>query len=464
MSMVVLDDEDNNPNTHSSVEEISEAIERLHRKGASFHLARLLLHLSPGDIVEVLNGFHEQDASAVYALITPPDRAGLVFKELSDGHKNYILSKGTVEHALGALGALSPEMRISCINALNSLRAKRILKKMSKEGHGGAIDLMKYPPESAGRLMSPHVFHQLESTTAAATIQALQELSEHKMVFYVYVVDSQHRLSGTVSMRQLILAEPEKTLREIMNPKIIKATTKTHQREVAKQVTNYRLLAMPVVDDAGILVGRITIDSLIHVINEDNNNTMLKMAGSGTNKGSVLTQSPFFIFGARVPWLITAFLGYLVISVILGEFEETLSAVVQLAFFFPIVIGMSGNSGTQTGTIVVRGLALGTIRNNHFFKLLFKELGANVVQGTVYGCLLAAAAYLIFQNFKLSMTVGPAMMCNMIASSVIAMSLPFFFKKIGADPAIAAGPLALTIIDLVGSSNYLVIASLVFAA
>ncbi|MBF0461452.1 MAG: magnesium transporter [Magnetococcales bacterium] len=462
MSAVVLSDEENDSNSDSSVEEIGEAIERLHRKGASFHLTRLLTHIAPGDIAQVLNGFHEQDASAIYALVTPPDRACLVFKALNDDHKRYILSSGTVEHALGTLGALSPEMRISCINALNAMRAKRILRKMSREDPEGTFDLLNYLPGSAGRLMSPHVFHQLDSTTAAATIQALQDLSEHKMVFYVYVVDGQKRLIGTLSMRQLIMAAPEKTLREIMNPKVIKATTRTPQLEVARQATTYRLLAVPVVDDKGILVGRITIDDLIQVINEENSNTMLKMAGSSASKGSLLTQSPFFIFGARVPWLITAFLGYLAISMILGEFEETLSAVVQLAFFFPIVIGMSGNSGTQTSTIVIRGMALGQIRNNHFFKLLWKELGANIVQGVVYGSLLAVAAYVIFQNLKLSLTVGPAMMCNMIASSVIAMSLPFFFKKMGADPAIAAGPLALTIIDLVGSTNYLLIAHFVF--
>ncbi len=462
MSMVVLDD-DSSPGAHSSIDEISEAIERLYRKGASFHLTRLLTHLDQEEIIQVLNGFHERDANAVYALITPPDRAGVVFKALSEGHQKYILSQGTIEHALDTLGALNPEMRLRCINALNAMRARRILKKMNKGGDGETSDIMDYPPESAGRLMSSNVFQQLESTTAETTIQALQALSEHKMIFYVYVVDSQKRLTGTVSMRQLILADPEKRLKEIMNQKVIKVTAQTPQREVARLVTSYRLLAMPVVDDKGLLVGRITIDDLIQVINEDNTNTLLKMAGSGANKGSVLVQSAFAIFKARVPWLITAFMGYLAISVILGEFEETLSAVVQLAFFFPIVIGMSGNSGTQTGTIVVRGLALGNIHNHHFFKLLFKELGANIVQGTVYGILLAIAAYAIFQNPRLSMTVGPAMMCNMIASSVIAMSLPFFFKRIGADPAIAAGPLALTIIDLVGSTNYLIIASLVFA-
>ena len=462
MSSVVLSDEENNPHSNSSVEEIGEAIERLHRKGASFHLTRLLTHIAPGDIAQVLNGLHEQDASAIYALITPPDRACLVFKALNEEHKRYILSSGTIEHALGTLGALSPEMRINCINALNAMRAKRILRKMSREDPDGTFDLLNYLPGSAGRLMSPHVFHQLDSTTAAATIQALQDLSEHKMVFYVYVVDGQKRLIGTLSMRQLIMAAPEKTLREIMNPKVLKATTRTPQLEVARQATTYRLLAVPVVDEKGILVGRITIDDLIQVIHEENSNTMLKMAGSSASKGSLLTQSPFFIFGARVPWLITAFLGYLAISMILGEFEETLSAVVQLSFFFPIVIGMSGNSGTQTSTIVIRGMALGQIRNSHFFKLLWKELGANIVQGVVYGSLLAVAAYVIFQNLKLSLTVGPAMMCNMIASSVIAMSLPFFFKKMGADPAIAAGPLALTIIDLVGSTNYLLIAHFVF--
>ncbi|MEO5351343.1 MAG: magnesium transporter, partial [Magnetococcus sp. YQC-3] len=274
--------------------------------------------------------------------------------------------------------------------------------------------------------------------------------------------DEMRRLTGVCSLRKLILSNPDKLLMEFSQSRLIKVHVDTPQGEVAKLISRYRLLAMPVVDEFGVLVGQITIDNLIDIIQEENTGSIMKMAGIGSKSTNVLTQSVLQIFSTRVPWLITAFIAYLLVSAILDGFEHTLAAVVQLAFFFPIVIGMSGNAGSQTGAVVVRGLALGTIHDAHFFKLLFRESSVNFIQGTFYGACLAVASYALFQNPMLSITLSIAMMLSITCSGAIAMSLPFFFKRMGADPAVAAGPLALAFIDLVGSINYLTVAFLVF--
>ncbi|MBF0341217.1 MAG: magnesium transporter [Magnetococcales bacterium] len=461
MSMVNLDDSDSQP-AQSYDPQIPEAIERLYRKGAHFHLSQMLFKLKPVDVANVLCDFSEEKANEIFEFVTPPQHAALVFEEMQDTHKTYLLTHCELEHIVAMLECLPEDVCERNLEELDDPIAKRIKDALNEDMATGGFSPSAYSRNTAGSLMSAKVFSLPEKTTAAEAIRAIQGLSSHDSVFYLYTTNAKKRLAGVCSLRRLMLAEPETTLEDLENSRLVRVHVNTPLDEVARQISQYRLLAMPVVDDRGNLTGQITIDNLVDVIQDENNRAMMRRAGIGSQNNDVLAQSPFHIFKVRVPWLISAFIGYLLISAILGGFEETLSSIVQLAFFFPIVIGMSGNAGSQTGSVAVRGLALGMLNYSHFFRLLLKELGANLIQGTVYGALLAVAAYAFFQNPLLSITVGMAMMFNIIAASAIAMALPFFFKRMGADPAIASGPLALTFIDLVGSTNYLIIAFLIF--
>ncbi|NGZ06150.1 MAG: magnesium transporter [Magnetococcales bacterium] len=466
MAMMVLDD--NKPAAQSQSQttrnNIAEAIVRLHRRGASTHLTQLLSKLKPADIGSVLNGFPEHRALEIFSKVAPPEHAALVMTELDDDHRRFVISQTPVEKIVEMLLTLPVEVREMAFTGLDPEISKRLEDALNQALEPDVSnELISYKPGTAGSLMETNIIAMSDQTTAGDAILAVQALSEHDSIFYLYVLDDMQRLIGVCSLRRLILADPKKTLREFTTTRLIKVHVDTPQGMVANMITRYRLLAIPVVDEFGVLVGQITIDNLIEIIQEENTNAILKMAGIASTKDTnVLSQSPFAIFRTRVPWLITAFVAYLMVSAILEGFEHTLEKVVQLAFFFPIVIGMSGNAGSQTGAVVVRGLALGTIHNAHFFKLLFKELGINIIQGGVYGVCLAAASYGIFHNHLLSITLGIAMTLSITFSAAIAMSLPFFFKRLGADPAVAAGPLALAFIDMVGSINYLTVAFFVF--
>ncbi|MEO5333735.1 MAG: magnesium transporter [Magnetococcus sp. YQC-5] len=463
--MVMMDLEENKTATTATpkTNNISEAIVRLHRRGASVHLTQLLSKLKPADIATVLNAFPERKAQEVFTLISPISHAATVLETLDDNHKQFVLTQPPIEQAVAILNHLPPNIRLSIINSMDDTTAKRLSNALEQTSHPiEAVEAISYKEDTAGRLMETNILALPENMTASEAIQVVQEMSSHNSIFYLYVVDEMQRLTGVCSLRRLILANPENTLKEFTNTRLIKVHVDTQQGVVAKLISRYRLLAMPVVDEFGMLVGQITIDNLIDIIQEENTESIMKMAGIGSKNTNVLTQSPFQIFSTRVPWLITAFIAYLIVSAILDGFEHTLSAVVQLAFFFPIVIGMSGNAGSQTGAVVVRGLALGTIHDAHFFKLLFKELGVNLIQGGFYGLCLAVASYAFFQNHLLSMTLGIAMTLSITCSAAIAMSLPFFFKRLGADPAVAAGPLALAFIDMFGSINYLTVAFFMF--
>ncbi|GAB0057743.1 Magnesium transporter MgtE [Candidatus Magnetaquicoccaceae bacterium FCR-1] len=463
MAMMVLDDNKAAAKPAPKNSNIAEAIVRLHRRGATAHLTQLLSKLKPSDLGEVLNGFPGPRAMELFCRIAPPEHAAQVLTELDDDHRRYVVSNCPGEQIRTILDTLPPEVRQMALTGLDPEVAERLSKIVNRfEKSSGDGDEIIYTPGTAGSLMETNIIAMSDQTTAGDAILAIQALSSHDAIFYLYVLDDMQRLIGVCSLRRLIVADPKKTLREFTQTRLIKVHVDTPQGTVANLISRYRLLAMPVVDEFDVLVGQITIDNLIEIIQEENTNSILKMAGIGSKDTNVLAQSPFKIFRTRVPWLITAFIAYILVSAILEGFEQTLEKVVQLAFFFPIVIGMSGNAGSQTGAVVVRGLALGTIHNAHFFRLLFKELGINIIQGAVYGLCLAGASYLIFQNPLLSVTLGIAMTLSITCSAAIAMSLPFFFKRLGADPAVAAGPLALAFIDMVGSINYLTVAFMVF--
>lgn len=463
MSMMVLDDK--KPAAPPPLKtNIAEAIVRLHRRGASTHLTQLLAKLKPENLATVLNGFPQHKAKDLFNSIAPISHAAAVLTELNVKHQQFILINCPTDAIIPILNALPPEKRQSILAQLDPQEAKVLLDTINQAHQPKQLQEQQtiYKKGTAGSLMETNILVLPESTSSAAAIVAVQEMSAHNSIFYLYVVDDLMHLTGVCSLRRLILAEPDKTLKEFTHSRLIKVHVDTPQGVVANLITRHRLLAMPVVDELGMLIGQITIDNLIDIIQEENTQSIMKMAGIGSKNTNVLSQSPFKIFRDRVPWLITAFVAYLMVSAILEGFEHTLAAVVQLAFFFPIVIGMSGNAGSQTGAVVVRGLALGTIQEAHFFKLLFKEVGINFIQGGIYGLFLAVASYAFFQNSLLSITLGLAMTLSITCSGAIAMSLPFFFKRMGADPAVAAGPLALAFIDMVGSINYLTIAFLVF--
>lgn len=274
----------------------------------------------------------------------------------------------------------------------------------------------------------------------------------------------QGRLMGVVSLRQLLLAHPVKSLREVMNPRVISVHTGESQEVVAKQVDKYRLLAITVVDDDGVLVGMVTVDDVIGVLEDETTREMLTMAG--TSRSELLTQSPYSIFKYRMPWLFAAFLGGVGAAAVLDQYETTLSTVIQLSAFLPIVMGMAGNVGTQAATVAARGLATGSIKVSNFASLLLKELSVGLLLGTFYGELLGAVSFLMFQNFsgvvKLVITVSVSIMLNICLAAIIAASLPMLFQRLGTDPALASGPFVLTSIDVLGVINYPIVASLVF--
>jgi magnesium transporter len=313
--------------------------------------------------------------------------------------------------------------------------------------------------------MSPDFFALAAATTGNEAIQALQATDDIEMAFYIYVVNEPGHLVGVVSLRALVIHPPTTPLHEMMVTDVISATVETDQEEVARLAARYNLLAIPVVNDANRLVGIVTIDDVVDVIREEATEDILKMAGADESAYEGL--SIFRNFRIRAPWLFATWLGGLAASILIGQFEAQLQATVALAAFIPIVLGMGGNVGIQTATIIVRGLATGHVSSNVGWEYVWRETGIGILLGGLYGILLALYALVVYTDMvgvgSLALTVGVSILASMASSATVGAVTPLVFNRFNIDPAVATGPVVTTSVDVLGILVYFMTASFVGA-
>ncbi|MBF0428748.1 MAG: magnesium transporter, partial [Magnetococcales bacterium] len=334
---------------------------------------------------------------------------------------------------------------------------------LNRETQQEVQNLLQYLPDTAGNLMTSQFFAIQETATAKEVLEALRGLPYHEFVFYVYVLDENQRLTGVSSLRKMLLSPGDKLVRDIMEERVHTVNVDTPQEEAAKLVTEMDLMAIPVINDQGVLRGIITVDDMIHVIQDADTQSMLKAVGvDSEHKLSIMSQPITSVAKTRIPWLAAPFLGGLLAAWILGAFEDTMSKVIQLSFFMPMIFGMAGNVGSQTAVVAVRGLATGAIKVSDYYALLFKETQTGLLIGCFYGLCLSGYALLVFKSTILAFVVGISILSNITYAGVIASSLPLLLQKLGHDPAVGGGPYVLTTVDVLGVINYLLIATLVY--
>jgi magnesium transporter len=338
-------------------------------------------------------------------------------------------------------------------------RSDAIIERMKKESSEEVEGLLHYGDDTAGGIMVPDFIALRENTTAGQAIESLQK--EHldvEMPFYLYVVDSNGKLMGVSSLRQLVVVPPETPLKDFMTTDVFAVTTDMDQEEVAKLVARYDILAVPVVDDTNQLVGIVTVDDIIDIIGDEATEDILKMAGVGGEE-FVETQSIIRSTRIRLPWLSASCIGGIFAFFIIGHFEGSLSKLVYLAAFIPVIMGMGGNIGTQTSTIVVRGLATGRLNIRDTWSVVFKEFAIGFILGIVYGFLVGSVAHLRYNMFQVAISVGLAVVSSMSIAALVGSLVPMAFAKINIDPAIASGPFVTTAIDIISVAFYFIIAT-----
>ncbi len=438
-----------------------EATRRLLRRNAYVNLVRLLDKLhgrDSADIVSQLPWIEQckllehlptlELVTSIFTYLDEPTRLQIM-PHLSTARLAAIVRHLPTDDAADILAELPQERLAEMLDQLPDTLAEQINR------------LLAYDPQTAGGLMTTDYFALEDTWTAAEVLEALRRSSRLETIFYLYVVDADHRLVGVVSLRQLVLSEPEVVIRDLMETEVIQVVVDEDQAHIAHLITQYDFLALPVVDHSHRLVGIVTVDDIIDVISEEATEDMLRLAG--VNPDEMLEHTSRGNLRHRLPWLSVSWIGGLLASYIIDINEGTLSRMVMLAAFFPVIIGMGGNAATQSLAVAVRGLATGSIRAGDLGAAIFKEGRIGLSLGAIYGVLLGAVAYAWQGTGMLGLVVGTAIWASMSVAAVLGGVLPLIFARIRIDPAVASGPFLTTAIDVIGLMIYLTTARLLLA-
>ncbi|MCB1943662.1 MAG: magnesium transporter [Candidatus Accumulibacter sp.] len=437
-----------------------ETIDRLYARNARASLQKMLSKIHPADLASVLDDLPPAHLVDIFYAIADTAMAADVFSQLPPDLREQVMRESSLERLAGVLEHVPPDELADLIGELPEEQREQLLALLGRESQDEVESLLQYDPDSAGGIMTTDIFSLPQTLSVEEGIENIRSHEDVEMVFYLYLTDEAGRLAGVVSLRQLLLARPDTPLHKIMNRRVMKVSTDTDQTTVAMLVDKYRLLAIPVVNDDNLLVGMITVDDVIDVLEEETTRDMLKMAG--TSESETLTQSSFKIARIRLPWLLAAFVGGLAATAVIGRYEAILAEVLVLGAFLPVVMGMAGNVGVQSATVAVRGLATGAIDVRDTVPLVLKELRVGLLLGSFYGVILAVYGYLIHDSIALGEVVGLTILGNMTGAALLAVLLPMIFQRLKVDPAVATGPFVTTAIDILGVLNYFVIASWIY--
>ncbi|MEM7583094.1 MAG: magnesium transporter [Acidobacteriota bacterium] len=456
-------------NVSHRAERLGITVRRLLRRGARRRISKMLAEVRSEDVAVMLRAFTPGEQFGLFKILIDDysQAASDVLIELEPETRLAILEQMSLEQVAKLLELAAVDDAVFLLEALPAELKEQVLEIVDLEERFSEVQArLTYEDDTAGRIMdSEFVALEEETVTSDAIAQLRQAAADVDMISYLYVVDRNDRLIGVTPLRQLLLAEPDHTLGEIMNASIIKVHTSTDQEEVAQLAARYDLLAIPVVNDDGRLVGIVTIDDIVDVFKEEATEDILKMAGTSENE-IVYQDRSLRVAGIRLPWIIFNMGGLLLAGLVMARFEETFGNVqlAALIAFVPVIMGMAGNIGSQTSTIAVRGLATGrlSLGQGHIRHFLWQQVKVGALLGIICSVVVAAVAFGFGRNPLISLAVGSSLFLSVQLASLNGVLIPVVFQRIGFDPAVASGPLVTTANDVLGVIVYFYLASLFF--
>ncbi len=434
-----------------------QTVRRLIRREAKGNLRNMLRKLHPADIAHLIKYLNLKESKWTFDLIEDSEMAATVLSELEPEIISVLLEDLDNVKISQILQEMPADDAAEMVSDMPEEKAENILRLMQHKESKEVEDLLSYPEDTAGRIMTPHFFALFEDTTAEEAIKKLRDAVDAEMVFYIYVIDRRHHLVGIVSLRKLIITSTGSPIKNIMTTDVISVQTHTDQEEVAMMVAKYNLLAIPVVDEQNKMMGIITVDDVIDIIREEATEDIYKMAG--TSEEELLEKSTWKITSIRTPWLFFSLIGEGLSSVILRYYNNTLQGVISIVFFIPLVMALGGNVGNQSQTIVVRGLATGRIEQLDIWNILFRQSKVGLLMGFLAGIIAGLCVTLFYKHPALGLVVGISVFISVNISAIVGTITPFLFNKMHVDPAVAAGPFITNFNDVVGISIYLGIAT-----
>lgn len=444
-------------------------IRELITEGDEATLREVLDQWLPADVADILNDLNDEEDLAVIKLLRGPQRAR-IFEYLDRSSQQKLVHDLPDDVAGSLLSDMADDDRTALLESLSEEDRNRCLARLSVEQRQTAEALLQFPPDSVGRLMTPHFVCVRPHWTIHHVLDHIRlHGQDSETLNVVYLVDDDHRLIDDLRIRQLLLAHPQKRLDELMDSQYVALKATDEKRSAVEVFRRYDRTALPVVDDNGKLLGIVTIDDVIDIAEEAATQDMQKLGGLEALELSYSDTPLLTLIRKRGVWLIVLFLGEMLTATAMGFFEEEIAKAVVLALFVPLIISSGGNSGSQAATLIVRALALGEIGLRDWFSVLKRELMSGLTLGMALGTIgfLRIALWSAFSNIYgphwmlVGVTVGLSLVGIVLWGCLTGAMIPFGLKRAGLDPATSSAPFVATLVDVTGLVIYFTIALIV---
>ncbi len=439
---------------------VLEVIRELLETESTDVIRSILVDVHPADLALALSNLPKKEASFVFSCLAAVQAAD-VLAEADEGLVGALTDRLPDQELSDLLEEMEPDDAADVVGELEDEdRARRVLGLMAEEERSDVEMLLAHDEESAGGIMTSDYLAFPDSWTVGQAISFLRQSKPEIHFTYAFTLDQEGRLQGVFPIQQLVWTDSQTPLRLISDPEVVCARVDMDQEEVARLFLKHDLVALPVVDSEGRLTGRITSDDVLDVLQEESSEDIFKMAG--TSDDELVTRSAWTVLGLRLPWLLVALVGGIGCSFILGGFEAELRQFTYLAFYLPVIMAMGGNIGTQSSTLIVRGIATGQVQTRKIVGTLAREARVGLMVGVVCALLAGAFSALYSEWVGLPLATGVVVGCSMAASMTIATVwgslVPLTLSRLGFDPAVASAPFISMSNDALGLFIYLTVA------
>ena len=438
------------------LEEVKELLEE--RKFSK--LKKYLEDLNSADIPSLFEELEEEDIIIVYRLLEK-EPAAEVFSELDSDLQEKLISYLTDKELKDVIDELFMDDTVDLIEEMPANVVKRILKHINKEDRKTINELLRYPDDSAGSIMTTEFIDLKENMLVEEAFKEIKkDCVNTETIYNLYVLSLTRKIVGVIDLKTLLLANPKDKIKDIMDDNVIKVNTHEDKEEVAKLFDKYNEYAIPVVDKEERLVGIVTIDDAIDVMQEEVEEDFEKMAAVMPSEDTYLKTSVFTHAKNRIVWLLVLMLSSAFTGMILTSYEEAFAAIPLLVSFIPMIMGTGGNCGSQASTLVIRGMAVEEIELKDFIKVIWKEARVGILIGIGLFIVNAIRIYIQYKDLMLCLVLGLTLIGTVLIAKIIGAILPMVAKKLKQDPAIMAAPFITTIVDLCSMMIYFKIATM----
>ena len=413
------------------------------------------------DIASLLSELNDKELALAFRLI-PKDKAAEVFANMESSMQTNLVEMFSEKELRELLDDLYMDDTVDLLEELPANLVNRILDTVSPEDRALINQLLNYPEDSAGSIMTTEYVDIRETMTVAEAMAHIKETGIHKETIYTCYVTDKRRLIGIVSAKDLMTTDDNVQIRDIMEKEIISVGTHTDKEEVAQLFTKYDFLAIPVLDADGRMVGIVTFDDAMDVMVEEATEDITKMAAINPSEKTYFETSVFTHAKNRIPWLLILMFTSIITGTIITQYENAFAAIPLLVSFIPMLMDTGGNCGSQSSTLIIRGLALSQIKFKDIFRVIFKEFRISLIVGSVLAVTNGIRIMIQYEDPSLALVIALSLVGTVIISKMVGCMLPLFASKVHLDPAIMASPLITTLVDIFSILIYFNITTMLF--